>query len=136
MHKTIISAKLFKLVKILLINYFIFSFILCLFYLIAPLLGGIFSLTSAAFFLSHSGMAVFYFGILKAVYNTKKISLAIFSIFVAYSFLCAYLWFELKTAVIVSIIYFFFSLLGYMKYKKRQIQIGVADKKRQDRGQA
>ena len=123
MDKKIISDQNYKWVRILLINYFIFSFIFCFIYLIAPLLGGVLSVSSVVFFISHSGMAVFCYWILKNVYNIQDISPASFSVFVVYSFLCTYLWFELKTAVIISVIYFFFSLFGYVKYKKRLIQI-------------
>ena len=116
MNKIIISKKVYKLCNFVLAGYFALCTIFLLIYLIAPITGGIFSLTAVFYFGSHMIMAFFIKFFLGQIYNSNPISPLMFVIFAVYSTICYYLWFESNVALLFSAISLIVTFFGYKKY--------------------
>ncbi len=116
MNRIIISKKVFKLCNAILVGYFAICAIFLLIYLVAPLTGGILSLSAVFYFGSHMVMALFIKFLLGKIYYFTPISPLMFGIFAIYSIICYFLWFDSNVALLLSAISLIVSFFGYKKY--------------------
>jgi hypothetical protein len=84
MNRIIISKKVYKLCNVILLGYFAICAIFLLIYLIAPLTGGIFSLSAVFYFGSHMVMAIFIKFLLGKMYYCAPISPLMFGMLAIY----------------------------------------------------